>query len=73
MKIRQISFIEANRLKEELDKINTFLVDLYYMYLNDSVEEEEYNKVVKNLTKTEERITKQLKEFYENARNINRN
>ncbi len=73
MKIRQTSFIEANRLKEELDKINTFLDNLYFMYLNGTIEEKEFNKVVKNLTKTEERITKQLKEFYENARNINRN
>ena len=66
--IRQLSFIEANRLKEELDKISTFLDDFFYIYLNDSVEEEEHTKVVESLTRVEERITKQLKEFYQHAR-----
>lgn len=64
MKIRQISFIEANRLKEELHKISTFLDDLYYMNLNGTITDKEFNKVTERLTKAEERITKQLKDFY---------
>ena len=66
--IRQLTFIEANRLKEELDKINTFLDGLYYMNLNGSVTDKEFMEVGVSLTRVDERITKQLKEFYEHAR-----
>mgnify|MGYP003653891952 CR=1 FL=1 len=64
MKIRQLSFIEANRLKEELDKITTFKDDFYYIYLNDSVTEKEHERVIESLERVERRITKQLEDFY---------